>query len=615
MCGIAGVVNFRNTQQQASTAELVREMCKILKHRGPDDEGYYSDGNAHFGMTRLAIIDLRKGLYPIRSENRSLHLFYNGEIYNFVELASKLRAKGHKFSSMTDGEVIVHGYEEWGPDCFKRFNGMWAFALWNREERKLTLGRDHFGIKPLYYYVDDSLLAFASEIRPLLLLPIRRKPREKAIYDYLVFAQVDHTEDTFFEGIRRVMPGHYATLTPEGSLRVTRYWMMPRISEETTGEAMKEASGQVRNLLVDAVQIRLISDVPVGSCLSGGLDSSSIVSIVAMLEEEAKKSIGKKLQAFSASYPGESIDESVFARIVAKASGAELNVVYPSAAELWRDLPELVRAQEEPFGGTSIYAQWKVMREAKARRMTVLLDGQGGDEIFAGYIEYFKFYIVDLLRKGRVFEALKESLLSLDITYHFIPFLFTWHTMFKRIIAKYLNAEFALRFNRYKGQVRGNPRSSFARMLWDDITRLTLPSLLRYEDKNSMYFSIETRLPFLDPRLAEYLASLPEDFKIRDGWTKRVLREAMRDILPKEIAARRSKIAFQTPQEKWLLCELGDRIGELLSSTMKCSKYVNQGILLDLLRTRLKKKKISRWDSELIWRCVNLELWLREFFP
>jgi asparagine synthase (glutamine-hydrolysing) len=589
-------------------------MCRILKHRGPDDEAYYSDGNAHFGMTRLAILDLRKGLYPIRNENHSLLLFYNGEIYNFQELASELVSKGHKFTSNTDAEVIVHGYEEWGPDCFRRLNGMWAFALWNTEEQKLILGRDHFGIKPLYYHVNDDLLAFASEIHPLLLLPNQWKPWEKAIYDYLVFGQVDHTEDTFFEGIRHLRPGHYATLTPDGSLRTTQYWEMPRISEKPNGQAMEEASGKVRDLFVDAVRMRLISDVPVGSCLSGGLDSSSIVSVVAMLEENAKKSIGKSLQAFSAWYPNDPVDESAFAKIAAEASGAELNAVYPSASELWQDLPELIRTQEEPFGGTSIYAQWKVMQKAKARGITVLLDGQGSDETFAGYTEYFPFYIVDLFRKGRIYEALKETLLSLDLTYHFIPLLFTRQSRFKRIIEMYLNAEFASKFNRNQGPDRINARSSLAEMLWDDTTRLLLPSLLRYEDRNSMHFSIEARLPFLDPRLVEYVASLPEDFKIRDGWTKRVLREAMHGILPKEIAARRSKIGFQTPQQRWFLCELEDRIRELLSSTLRCSKYVNQASLLSLLKT-VFNKKISRWDSQLIWRCVNLELWLREFFP
>jgi len=290
-------------------------------------------------------------------------------------------------------------------------------------------------------------------------------------------------------------------------------------------------------------------------------------------------------------------------------------VVYPSASGLWRDLQELVRTQEEPFGGSSVYAQWKVMQTAKREGITVLLDGQGGDEVFAGYIEYFKFYIADLLRTGKIVEALKETVQSLDLTYRFIPLIFTRQSMIDRIIRSHLTVEFAHKFNQSEAQIRGYPGSSLAKMLWDDTTRLTLPSLLRYEDKNSMHFSIEARLPFLDPRLVEYVASLPEDFKIRGGWTKLVLRQAMRGILPKEIATRRSKIAFQTPQQRWILCELADRIRELLSSEMKCSKYVNQASVLDVFRTALKKRKISRWDSELIWRCLDLELWLREFFP
>ena len=590
-------------------------MCSILKHRGPDDEAYYRNKNVCIGMTRLAVIDLRKGLYPIENEDESLHLIYNGEIYNFAQLTSELAARGHIFTSLTDGEVIVHGYEQWRCDCLKKFNGMWAFALWDANEEKLVLGRDHFGIKPLYYYLTENLLAFASEIRALLSLPfIERFPNERAIYDYLVDTHVDHAEDTFFDGIYRLMPGHYATVTPDGFLEKTQYWRMPSISEETDCE-LEEASEQVRGLFIDAVRLRLISDVPVGSCVSGGLDSSSIVSVIARLEDEIKKSIGRNLQGFSAWFPGDPLDESCFAKIVAEATATDIHAVYPSASEFWLDLWELIRTQEEPFTSTSIYASWKVMQSAKAHGVTVLLDGQGGDEVFGGYLEYFKPYVADLLRRRKILAAIKETLLSLDLTAPLIPLLLTYRSKINRIITDYLNAEFSAKFGKSSDRLRIDSSSTLAQMLWNDITRFKLPALLRYEDKNSMHFSIETRLPFLDPRLVEYVASLPIDFKIQNGWTKSVFRKAMRAILPREVALRRSKIGFETPQQRWFLEELADRVEDLLSSDMRVCKYVNHEAILALFRTARLKNKISRWDADLIWRCMNLELWLREFIP
>jgi asparagine synthase (glutamine-hydrolysing) len=617
MCGIAGIITFENCTQRLPNTDLVQKMCSALIHRGPDDEGYYSDTNVHLGMTRLAILDLRKGLYPLKNEDGTLLLFYNGEIYNFGELRSQLNSSGHKFNSATDGEVIVHAYEEWGPDCVKRFNGMWAFALWDANKERLFLSRDHFGIKPLYYAVSENFLCYASEIRALLSVPgIKTEPNEKLIYDFLVDGRVDHTEETFFTGIFRIMPAHYATLTLSGSLEKKRYWSMDSITQGDAATTLVEASEKVRKLFIDAVRLRLISDVPVGTCLSGGLDSSSIVATIARLKNEEKKSIGKKLQTFSACYPDDPIDESRFANLVTKISNAEPNIVYPGTTELWSEIPELIRTQEEPFVSSSIYAQWKIMQTARSHRVTVLLDGQGSDEVMAGYIEYFKPYITDLFRRRKVMTALREATRSLDLTF---PLFLRSLRIVRGIdstIGPYLNEEFASVFRSRRSDHRMSrildPDLTPSKLLNDDTTCFILPGLLRYEDKNSMHFSIETRLPFLDPRLVEYVASLPMCFKIRGGWTKRVFRDAMQGILPKEIRRRRSKIGFETPQQSWLL-ELSDKIDNLLSSEVKSSKFVNIDALLELLRTA-KKKRLSAIDSSILWRCVILELWLREFF-
>ena len=525
MCGIAGIVAFPAGEPQA-LMPLVENMCKTMKHRGPDDDAYFMNKRAAFGMTRLAIIDLHKGLYPLRSEDGTLLLFYNGEIYNFRELRSQLTSAGHEFSSATDGEVIVHAYEEWGPDCVKRFNGMWAIAIWDTRKETLFLSRDHFGIKPLYYSVSEHFFCYASEIRALLTASgIKSEPNEKLIYDYLVDGRVDHTEETFFTGIYRLMPAHYATITLSGSLEKTRYWSIDSLTEEPAAITLAEASERVRELFIDAVRIRLISDVHVGTCLSGGLDSSSIVAVITQLNNDEKTSIGKTLQTFSACFPADPIDESGFIDVVTRASKVEPNVVYPNATELWSEMQELIRTQEEPFVSSSIYAQWKIMQIARSHHVTVLLDGQGGDEVSAGYLEYFKPYITDLFRKHKVLTALREGIQSLDLTFPLtLLFISTGHGI-EKTISPYLNPEFAAKFKSRRNEHRLtrilDPDFPLDKLLKEDTTRFVLPGLLRYEDKNSMHFSIKTRLPFLDPRLVEYVTSLPMHFKIRGGWTKR----------------------------------------------------------------------------------------------
>jgi len=615
MCGIAGIISFRSSLEEIRATELVRNMCSLQKHRGPDDDALYSDNNVSIGMTRLAILDLRKGLYPLSNENKNLYLFYNGEVYNYPELLSELTASGHHYSSMTDGEVIVHGFEQWGPGCFTKLNGMWAFAIWDSKEQKLVLARDHFGIKPLYYYIDENLLAFSSEIRALLSLPfIRRRPNENCIFNYLVDGRLDHTEETFFASINQLLPGYCATAKPDGSFEKFRYWEMPRVCE-TLNDDMGEATKRVRELFIDAVRIRLRSDVPVGTCLSGGLDSSAIVSVVNELNEEDKKSVGRRLQGFSACFPGESVDETRFINTEVQATKTDGHIVSPTALELWRDLTELVRTQEEPVGGSSQYAGWRVMQMAKAHHVPVLLNGQGADEIFAGYLEYLGFYIKDLLRRRKIIAVFKETFSSLDLTARMFPLLFTYNRKINRIIWRCLNPEFSAKLAKDLSIRRVDLASSLPQMLRSDVTQYILPSLLRYEDRNSMHFSIEVRLPFLDPRLVEYAASLPVSFKIRHGWTKRIFREAMRGILPEEIRSRRGKIRFETPQRRWFIAELADKIEELLSTDMRASKYVERSEVLELFRSARKKKKLSRLDAEFLWRCINLEIWLREFIP
>jgi asparagine synthase (glutamine-hydrolysing) len=588
-------------------------MCSTLKHRGPDDEAYFADKRMSLGMTRLAILDLRQGLYPVTNENNTLRLFYNGEIYNYRELTDELSSLGHKFRSNTDAEVVVHAYEEWGNDCVRRFNGMWAFALYDTERATLLLARDHFGIKPFYFFQNQELFVFSSEIRAILNLGlIKGEPNEKVIYTYLTDGHVDETEETFFQDIRRLIPGTYITIC-RGEVRLYQYWQMPRVSNVISHENMDETASQLRDLFIDSVRRRLVSDVPVGFCLSGGLDSTSIACVVSRLRDDEKKSLGVRPQGFLSAYPNDPIDESSFAKAAASDCGITMHTVFPTSEEFWRDLPELISTQEEPFVSTSIYAQWRVMQLARREGVTVLLDGQGGDECFAGYHEYLVSYILLLLKRLQIFRAINETIKSLDLLVPLLPFLLT-RAFSARKIAGCLDEDFAAKFSHSNNSGRFQTIADLSTLLWNDSTKFVLPSLLRYEDKSSMHFSIETRLPFLDPRLAEFVAAMPLNFKIRDGWTKRVFREAMRDILPSEIRLRRSKVGFATPQYRWLFRELTDQIGSLFASELRSARFLKPSKVLRLFQTA-SKRDVSRWEADFLWRCVNFELWIRQYAP
>lgn len=610
MCGIAGIVTF-NDDRSVDHRRLVELMCNTIRHRGPDDEAYFTDKSLSLGMTRLAILDLRKGLYPISNEKDTLCLFYNGEIYNHHELTDELSGLGHTFRTKTDAEAIVHAYEEWGESCFVRFNGMWAFALYDKEKTKLILARDHFGIKPLYFLKTNDLFLFSSEIRALLCLGlIKAEPNERIVYTYLTGGFVDLEEETFFRGIRRLMPGSCLAISND-EFRIHEFWRMPSISRTISPDGMDTAASELRDVFVDSVRRRLVSDVPVGSCLSGGLDSSAIACVISRLKEEDKESIGGKLQAFFAAYPDDSIDESNYATLVVSETESVMHSVFPTSADFWKDFPELVSTQEEPFGGTNIYSQWRVMQLARTNGVTVLLDGQGGDELLAGYHEYVGFYILSLIKRHRIILALSETIRSLDILIKLLPDVLIQRSSMRKITTT-LNEAFAVKFSGSgAGRFRGAP--DLSSLLWNDTEKFILPGLLRYEDKSSMHFSIETRLPFLDPRLAEYVASIPLNFKIRDGWTKSIFREAMRDILPNEIRLRRGKVAFATPKHRWLM-ELSGEMQSLFSSELKSSRFVKKQGILELLRTATERG-VSRWEMEFLWRCLNLELWMRQFIP
>lgn len=620
LCGIAGEIRFDGS---VCSAALIKSMCDAEFHRGPDDDGYFTEGPVGLGIRRLAIIDLTKGLYPLSNENGHIRLVFNGEIYGFQNYKEELEKLGHRFSTKTDAEVLVHAYEEWGPQCLKRIDGMFAFALWDGEKRELWAARDHFGIKPFYYYRDKRFFAFASEIKPLLQHPeVSVKPNESLIEQYLLTSLVDTSAETFFQGIKRLESANQVFVSPDGSIKVERYWV-PNVSRTLNGNILNEEISKTRQLFLDAVRTQLVSDVPVGTCLSGGIDSSSVVCAVRNADPNAA-SIGERIKTFSAVFPGEAIDEEAYVRAVCEFTGAEQNPVTPQAEELWRDLPMLVKCQEEPFVSTSIYAQWRVMKRAKERGMTVMLDGQGGDELLCGYIPYYLHYFATLKKNRKWVTLMKESLLSYDLTKQFLnPYV---KSLAKRFLNKITKSKIQRLSDRSDVQMHsilsvGRPENvargidsveGLAETLERQTAVTSLPALLRYEDKNSMWHSIEARVPFLDRPFFEYAASLPLNRKLRNGWTKYIFRAAMKGILPDKVRLRRSKVGFETPEKNWIQGVLRQKIKDFFAGrSLRATKFYDVNALMVLL----DKHALTTAETSLIWRILNLEIWYSLFFP
>jgi asparagine synthase (glutamine-hydrolysing) len=636
----------------------VRAALTSLRHRGPDDEGYVladtasgrtfacggpdtpdavlhldapyapatdaraGTGDLVLGARRLAIQDLSAaGHQPLCNEDGSIWVVHNGEIHNFVELRRDLAARGHQFRSHTDTEVVVHAYEEWGEECFDRFNGMWALAIWDSRRRFVLCSRDRYGIKPFVYTETDGAFAFASEIKALLELgAVEPAANDLVVYDYLAHGFVDQTADTFFREVHALPPGHLLRVTPAiGRSELVRWYEVPVSARR--GDDWAE---RFTELFTDATNLRLVSDVPVGTCLSGGLDSSAIVCTVAELTRHGATLGGATVQkTFSARYPEDArIDEGPFIAAVARQSGAEPHDVVPSGEALVTDLDHLLWHQEEPFGSTSIYAQWCVYRLARAKGVVVTLDGQGGDEVVGGYPQQLSPFLTQLVRAGRLRDWAHEMRASGgDATAAALAAAALRGALWSLTASVQRSVQKAKAVRRYPDWLNGRlevgpryaaslatvrPGDKFAAQMLHDLT-VGLPALLRYCDRNSMAHSIEARLPFLDHRLVELCFSAPPDTRIRDGVTKALLRTALRDRIPAEVLARRDKIGFATPESAWLR----DLIPDVVSSaSFKERGYVRPERLASLLRAH-EDGDVAATGA--LWRCVNLELWLRRF--
>lgn len=621
MCGINGF-----TWQDVG---LIEKMNLALCHRGPDDQSTFIDDHVTLGHRRLSIIDLSpSGRQPKSNEDRSIWIIFNGEIYNFQEIRLELEGSGHRFSSHTDTEVIIHAYEEWGTACVERFNGMWAFAIYDKNKGILFLSRDRFGVKPLYYLHDKLGLIFSSEIKGILEHSVPRAPNDRAVYDFLLLGFVDHTSETFFQGISRLMPGESMIydLSQRSGNTFRWYDLEKRLQEskeiggksadKNSEENMERMAKRIKELFLDSVRYRLISDVPVGSCLSGGIDSSSIVYAM------RKQNKNGDIKTFSMVFPGKKQDESAYVREVVRETSVEAHEVSPTKDDLMRNLIDLIITQEEPFGTLSSYGQYKVMELAHKNGMKVLLDGQGSDEIFAGYFIYYKYYLFESLLHFNLREVWQMAKASKNKFNDLL--IFPAMTILSRLGL----SQGALR-NLWLGRrsyLKGfqdfdltNPlleRGFYLnRALYSDLTRYSIPQLLRYEDKNSMRWSIESRVPFLDYRLVELAMSLPSSYKLRDGQTKYILRKALRGLVSEKILDRKDKIGFATQDDDWLSSPDFMQMAEdiISSDRFKSRRYWVQEEVAKMMKEYWMKKPKGRSNGDILWKIINTELWLRIF--
>lgn len=621
MCGIAGIFSFH--QNAPATSAQIQKMAGAIRHRGPDDEGFYVNGNIALGHRRLAIIDLSPdGHQPMAGPDGSTWIIYNGEIYNYLELRAELSAQGHRFKSQSDTEVILHAYQEYGPDCVRHFNGMFAFALWDTRQRRLFLARDRFGIKPLYFCSTRQQFLFASEIKALLaVMETRPSPNQQLVYDFLTLGVLDHTNDTFFAGIHKLLPAHYMLIDAAGREQTKRYWDFTVSTEVAplSDKILAEKSQTFFDLFAESVQSHLISDVPVGSCLSGGLDSSAVVAVISHLIHEHKAaSVGARQQTFSACYNNSNLDEQPFIDHVIEATGALSHRVFPTAEGFKKALPQLLWHQEEPFAGTSMYAQWEVMRSARDNGVTVLLDGQGADEQLLGYRKFYVFYVQHLLRNGRPGLGLREMFKHFGsrevlMTLQWQRGLRYWRgaqigsaALAKQLLQDSFRQMFA------DSAVRLTAAGDLGARIQADMTRFSLPVLLRYEDKNSMAFSREARVPFLDHRLVEYVAGLPLNLKLRDGWTKYCLRRGAQNVVPKKILERKDKIGFATPEEEWFRCALKDEIRQTFHQASFLPEFIKLPDLQNHFAAFVHGKR-PLLSSDFFFRFFILEHWAQTF--
>lgn len=623
MCGITG--GWWANPDHA--VKLIPQALKKIKHRGPDDDGFqlYPFGSAAvaLGHTRLSIIDLSDaGHQPMHSHDGRWAIVFNGEIYNYRELRVGLQTMGHSFSSDSDTEVLMAAWSQWGVDCLPRLVGMFAFAVLDKTYGILTCVRDAFGIKPFFYSVLDGQFTFASELPALLeLLPKKPSLNWQRSYDYLVHGDYDSTPDTLFEGVHQLPPAHWLQINvASGHLLTPQRWWQPQVQERPSWH-FDDAVEQLREQFLQNIRLHLRSDVPLGAALSGGIDSSAVVCAMRHLEPEMP------IHTFSFIAEGRDVNEEYWVDMVNAHVRAIPHKVRVTSEELARDMEDMITCQGEPFGSTSIYAQYRVYKLAKENGITVTLDGQGADEMLAGYIGYPGQRLKSLLETGKVLGAWQflnnwaaspgrsrlmaikylASELADDNVYEILRKIDG-----KSSVPNWINANKLLEKGVTLKKPRMRPESKTkGRRVMDELalslTTRGISTLLRHGDRNSMRFGVESRVPFLTIDLVDLLLSMPENYLISNkGQTKNVFRAAMRGIVPDKILDREDKIGFETPELE-LLTGLYEQ-KKISFKNYGIIPFANQEKMINEIEAALSGKIKYSWQ---IWRFINFSSWIR----
>ncbi len=624
MCGITGLVN--EDPRRSVDRQDLKKMCNTLVHRGPDDEGFYIEGNVGLAIRRLSVIDLVTGHQPISNGDGSIWIVFNGEVYNFPELRRELEQKGHEFSTRTDTETIVHSYEEWGDDCVNRLNGMFAFAIWDRPNRKLLLARDRLGIKPLYYYQDDRCLVFGSELKAILQCDkVPRALDHEALDAFLTYEYVP-APMSMFKGIRKLPAGHLLVLQ-DGKASIRQYWDARPEPMEGTEDELGES---LYDLLKDAVRMRLMSDVPLGMFLSGGVDSSIIVCMMSEVMD-------RPVQTFSIGFDDPSYNELSYARVVARHFGTDHHelVIKPDVVNL---VDNLVSHLDEPMADVSIFPTYLVSKLAR-EKVTVVLSGDGGDELFAGYdwyladrVERYYRWLPALIRhklipsivsrvppsakkKGLVNKAtrfVEGSVLPYPLRHY------RWNTFLTEegraqlysdeLVASNGHRNTDSRFRAYIDEFEDS--DPLWQQQYADIKTYLVDDILVKVDRMSMANSLEARTPFLDHRVVEFAAGLPSRLKLRGLGTKYLLKRSVATRLPQEIL-NRGKEGFSIPMKNWLRQELRPMMEDVLSA-----QRIQRGGLFNPRYTEaLKTEHLAGTanHAHLLWSLMIFEIWREKY--
>ncbi len=607
MCGVNGFT--------WPDPEGIARMNVALRRRGPDDQGTRVDDRVSLGHVRLSIIDLSPlGRQPMANEDETLWLVFNGEIYNFPELRQELLARGHRFRSRTDSEVLLHGYEQWGDALPNRCNGMWAYCLYDTRRGRLLLSRDQFGVKPLYYWQGERGLAFSSMIAGLRALGLETRPDHAAVMKLLAHNLTQHEAATCFEGVRQLEPGrNLAFDLGSGRLEQRRwYFLQPRPLAEPPSQ-----TAELRERVVKAIELRTIADVDVCCCLSGGMDSSAITCVL-------DKVLDYRVKTFSFVAPGSGVDESPHIRAVLEHARAEPFFTSMDERSFLDEHMDMVAALEEPATSLSVYAQYKVMQLVASQGLKVVLDGQGGDEIFAGYEYYFPYFFNQLLKDWRLPTLGREAFkywMNFRKPYPFAMLGFlrlpgrAQEALWRRKIAPWLNHDF-LREVLPDDAQRRDPRwrpMSLSQVLELTLFSTSIPHNVLWEDKLAMHFSIENRVPLLDHTLAESALFLPPERLLKDGRTKTILKEALEGVIPESIRLRADKVGFAAPTDELLrqpraAAYLRDVFD---SASFKSRPWWRWREASSILDSHLSGRA-NRGD--LLWKLAHTELWARGAF-